>query len=130
MRGRCNRQFAFLRNIRPFIILLRKCWSEVPENLRKAGGIQDSRARGGGELIGQLHTLATGGAGWTGKSGRKTANPCGKSAKDMSMDSAAHFMFVAENTSKKVYHRCAVALPTFSVRYRRLVRPLVVVVSF
>jgi hypothetical protein len=43
-----------------------------------------------------------GGAGLTGKSGRKTANACDKNAKDTSMCTAAHFMFVAKNTSQKV----------------------------
>jgi hypothetical protein len=32
------------------------------------------------------------------KSGRKTANACDKSAKDNSMDDAAHFVFAAKNT--------------------------------
>jgi hypothetical protein len=39
-----------------------------------------------------------GGAGLAGKSGRKTANACDISARKTSVDSAAHFMFVAKNT--------------------------------
>jgi hypothetical protein len=39
-----------------------------------------------------------GGAGFAGKSGRKTANACDISARKTSVDSAAHFMFVAKNT--------------------------------
>jgi hypothetical protein len=39
-----------------------------------------------------------GGAGFAGKSGRKTANACDMSARKTSVDSAAHFMFVAKNT--------------------------------
>jgi hypothetical protein len=45
---------------------------------------------------------SNGGAGLTGKGGRKTANACDKSAKETSMDTAAHFMFVAKKTSQKV----------------------------
>jgi hypothetical protein len=45
---------------------------------------------------------SSGGAGLTGKSGRKTANACNKSAKDTSMDTAAHFMFVAKDASQKI----------------------------
>jgi hypothetical protein len=45
---------------------------------------------------------AKGGAGLDGKSGRKTASACDKSAKDISSDTAAHFMFVAPNSSQKV----------------------------
>jgi len=59
----------------------------------------------------------SGGAGVTGKSGRKTANACDKSAKDASKDATAHFMFVATNPSQKVYHVCAIALPTFAITY-------------
>jgi hypothetical protein len=72
-----------------------------------------------------------GGAALTGKSGRKTANACDKSAKDTSTYAAAHFMFVAEVTSQKVKHPGAVSLPTFVVRYyRRLIRTLVFGLSF
>jgi hypothetical protein len=39
-----------------------------------------------------------GGSGLDGKSGRKTANACDKSAKDTRMDAAAHFVFTAKNT--------------------------------
>jgi hypothetical protein len=68
---------------------------------------------------------SNGGSGLIGNSGRKTANACDKSAKDTTMDTAAHFMFAGENTSQKVYHLCAIALPTFAVRYHsQLVRPL------
>jgi hypothetical protein len=58
-----------------------------------------------------------GGAGLTGKSGRKTANACDKDAKDMSTKAAAHFMFVAEDTSQKLYHLCAVALQRCAITY-------------
>jgi len=43
-----------------------------------------------------------GGAGLTGKSGRKTANACDKTANETRMNAAAHFMFVATNTSQQV----------------------------
>jgi hypothetical protein len=43
-----------------------------------------------------------GGAGLSEKSGRKTASACDKSAKDISSDTAAHFMFAAMNISQKV----------------------------
>lgn len=39
----------------------------------------------------------SGGSGLTGKSGRKTANACDKSARDAITNTAAHFMFVVTN---------------------------------
>jgi len=73
-----------------------------------------------------------GGAALTGKSGRKTANACDKSAKDTSTCNAAHFMFIAKNLSQKVHYLCAIALPAFVVTHwrRQLVSPLVVGLSF
>jgi len=47
---------------------------------------------------GLVISLLNGGAALTGKSGRKTANACDISARKTSVDSAAHFMFVAKNT--------------------------------
>ncbi|PYK21089.1 MAG: hypothetical protein DME55_00305 [Verrucomicrobia bacterium] len=61
----------------------------------------------------------SGGPGLTAKSGRKTADACDKSARDTSTDTAAHFMFVATNTSQKVQHLCAILLPTFAITYHR-----------
>ena len=49
-----------------------------------------------------------GGAGLAGKSGRKTANACDTNASEMSVDAAAHFIFVAMNTFTEV--------PTFFIK--------------
>ncbi len=43
-----------------------------------------------------------GGAGLAGKSGRKTANACDTNASEMSVDTAAHFIFAAKNTFTEV----------------------------
>jgi hypothetical protein len=43
-----------------------------------------------------------GGAGFAGKSGRKTANACDTNAIEISAETAAHFIFVARNTFTKV----------------------------
>jgi hypothetical protein len=45
-----------------------------------------------------------GGAGFAGKSGRKTANACETNAIEISADTAAHFIFVARNNFTKVFH--------------------------
>jgi hypothetical protein len=42
-----------------------------------------------------------GGAGFAGKSGRKTANVCDTNATEMNRDTAAHFMFAALSRIKR-----------------------------
>jgi len=58
-----------------------------------------------------------GGAGFAGKSGRKTANFCDTSAKEMSNDTAAHCMLAKNNFTEIEYLR-AILLPTLMVTHR------------
>ena len=60
-----------------------------------------------------------GGGGLTGKSGRRTAKACAKSAKDMITNTAADFTFLVTNASQKVYQLCTVASETCAITYYR-----------
>jgi hypothetical protein len=63
-----------------------------------------------------IASLLNGGAGFAGKSGRKTANVCDANAMDARMNTAAHFMFAGLS---KIKHYGKVNLCAITVIMRK-----------